>query len=151
MSSGLAMVCSLWDSLQGYRGYSPHLTLRTGFPLPFRTGIQATREAPLLICNFPRVSPFALDCKSVTCCSWLLHIPCRLLSMFPYLLPLALVLLASGCNFPRIATNPLERKVFRVEIFTNAVEMPAATYSIASVNRGDRNSLWTSWLVSNYP
>jgi len=28
--------------------------------------IRAAPEAPLLICNFPRVSPIPLDCKSVT-------------------------------------------------------------------------------------
>ena len=59
-------VCSLWDSLQGLgvRLTLPHLTLRTGFPLPLKGRPHGHREAPLLICNFLRVTQATLGCKS---------------------------------------------------------------------------------------
>ena len=55
--------CSLRDSLQRVQGLlaSPYPTNRLF--TPNRAGYQATRKAPLLICNFLRVSLLTLICK----------------------------------------------------------------------------------------
>jgi hypothetical protein len=83
--SGLAMACSLRDSLQGFRDLAfLHLTLRTSFPLPSTGRPHGHREAPSLICNFQRLAHATLVCNS------------RLTLPSP-----------PRCNFPRIAITPL--------------------------------------------
>lgn len=84
---GLAMACSLRDSLQGLRAcISLHLTLRTSFPLPSSGRPNGHREAPSLICNFQRVAHATLYCNS------------RLILRSP-----------SRCDFLRIAIHQPQR------------------------------------------
>ena len=75
---GLAMACSLKDSLQGSRVFNrPHPTLRTSFPLPIPGRPNGHREAPSLQCNFQRIAQasFVRNPRSLfllaPCCSFL--------------------------------------------------------------------------------
>jgi hypothetical protein len=67
---GLAIACSLWDSLQRFRGLPPHLIQRTSittcFPLPSLGRPSGHREALPLLCNFSRVSQSTFICKWLT-------------------------------------------------------------------------------------
>ena len=62
---GLAMACSLWDSLQGSRGTPQrfHPTLRTSFLTPLRAGPTATGKLHCSISNFPRLAQVSWGCK----------------------------------------------------------------------------------------